>query len=55
MVITLYKVAQIIFQASFAGQGVPNKDPTVWLDCRPPPISLIHNSTYSVPTLINTV
>ncbi len=40
--------AQIIFQASFAGQGILSKDPTIWLDgARPPPVSLIMRSTIS--------
>ncbi len=38
---------QIIFHAGFASQGVLNKDPTVWLDGRPLPISMIMNLTKS--------
>ncbi len=44
---------RIIFQAGFAGQGVPNKDPTVSLDCRHPPTSLIMSSTNLVPVFTN--
>ncbi len=39
---------QIIFLASFAGQGLLNKDPTVWLDGARPP------STYVVAQPYNT-
>ncbi len=36
----------MIFRASFAGYGVLNRDPTVWLDgARPPIVSLIMSLT----------
>jgi hypothetical protein len=37
--IQYFSYAKIIFPAGFAGQGVLNKHPTVWLDNRLPPIS----------------
>jgi hypothetical protein len=37
--IQYWSYAKIIFPAGFAGQGVLNKHPTVWLDDRLPPIS----------------
>ncbi len=40
--------AQLISLASFNGQGVLNKNPTVLLDERPPPISIIMISTQSL-------
>ncbi len=37
-----WKFIETIFLAGFAGPGVLNKDPTVWLDgARPTPISFI--------------
>ncbi len=43
-----WNYAHIIFLAPFAGQGVLNKDPTIWLGgTKPPPISLITSSANS--------
>ncbi len=36
-----WSYAQIIFTGGFASQGLLNKDPIVWLDGRPPPVSLV--------------
>ncbi len=44
-----WSYALIIFSASFAGQWVLNKDPTVWLDG----VWQTHNSPYSVPAKKN--
>jgi hypothetical protein len=38
----------LIIPGVFAGQGFPNEYPIVWLDDRPPPISLIMSSTNSI-------
>jgi hypothetical protein len=43
-----WSYAQIIFSASFAGQGVLNKGPTFWIHVRPPP----NKSNYKFDKLI---
>jgi hypothetical protein len=46
--------AQIIFLAGFAGQGVLNKDPIVWLDgARPPLVSLLNGRESAVNTMLD--
>jgi hypothetical protein len=50
MTISNLRHIQIIFQASFARQGVLNKDPIVWLDgARPPSRSMFLSMKNSHP------